>query len=90
MRVVEAKLNQRTAESISSRVGFDGYAAQAPSRVVLRSRERFAADRRDGDDAHCVVHGDMQRRWFVVAAKATAFGLIVEQDRASQRQDMFS
>jgi len=88
-RVIETQLNERAAEPISARMYLDGYPAQAPSRVALRPGQRFAADGRSGDHPIALINGEVQRRRIIVASKSARVRLIVEQDRAPKRYNVF-
>jgi hypothetical protein len=88
--MLEAQFDEGAAESVPAHEGLDGYAPQAPRCIALRAWQCFPAHRRDRNRALIFIHGHVQRRWFVVTAKATRIGLIVEQDRASKGQHVLS
>ena len=89
MRMVEAQLHECAPEAIPTRVRLDGHASQAPGRIAFGSGQGLAADGRDRDDPIILIDGDVQRLWVVITSKTARVGLVVEQNRASKRNDVF-
>lgn len=83
--MVETELHECAAEPVPSHVLLDCHPAQAPGRVGRRSEQGLAADGRHGEGSLALVDGEMQRRRFVVAAKAARLRLIVQKNRPPQR-----
>lgn len=81
MCVIETQLDQQSPEAESPDMGLNGNAAQPPSRIAVRARQRLPTNRCDRNYPLALHHGNVQRRLFIVAIKSAGLRGAIQQDR---------